>query len=441
MTPTEAPDAMEILADTARRQALEEAVAERIGKARRTLIFGKSADHAFWATLALKLELKTDWSIPTLCTNGKVLKVNPEYLASHSDAKVVGLQAHEVMHNAQQHFARLGNREPRLANIAMDLAINQLLLDAGFELPEGGCFPSDPEPFRFGGGALTFKDIPKDVSFEKAYALLQDQMADQNGDKGDDGEEGEEGDGDADGEGDGKGQGKGQGNDPGGCGGVEKAGDGSESAQRQAQGEWEVAVAQAAQVAKQRGALSAGLARLVDQVLNPRVDWRAALADFVTKHCKTDFRWSPPNRRFAWQGLYLPSLGGDALGDVVAAVDTSGSIGDKELSRFAAELQGILASYDDVTLTILYHDSEVCHVQKWTPSDGPLVLEPKGGGGTDHQPVFRWVQEHETEPTCMVCLTDLCSTFPAQAPDYPVLWATTVPGSKGPWGRTIEVLD
>jgi len=77
-------------------------------------------------------------------------------------------------------------------------------------------------------------------------------------------------------------------------------------------------------------------------------------------------------------------------------------------------------------------------VQRWTPSDGPLVLKPCGGGGTDHRPVFDWIENEGMDPACLICLTDMYSTFPAHAPDYPVLWASTTE-AKGPWGRTIRV--
>src|SRR5262249_48403717 len=123
-------------------------------------------------------------------------------------------------------------------------------------------------------------------------------------------------------------------------------------------------------------------------------------------------------------GLYLPGLRSEELGDVVLAVDTSGSIGEAELNRFASEAQGILDAYD-CDLTILYHDAEIQGVEHWSPSDGPLVLSPKGGGGTDHRPVFEWLEQQGIAPSCLICLTDMDSLFPETVPAFPVLWAST----------------
>ncbi len=120
-------------------------------------------------------------------------------------------------------------------------------------------------------------------------------------------------------------------------------------------------------------------------------------------------------------------------------MDTSGSIGPEELSRFAAEAQAILESYD-CALTVLYHDAKVQKVERWRPSDGPLCLDAVGGGGTSHVCVFDWVEAQGESPACIVCLTDLDTEFPDRAPAVPVLWAV-VGGNdaRPPFGLRVEV--
>jgi predicted metal-dependent peptidase len=169
------------------------------------------------------------------------------------------------------------------------------------------------------------------------------------------------------------------------------------------------------------------------------VDWRDVLREFLSQQARNDYSWSPPNRRFIHAGLYLPGLRSEELGDVVLAVDTSGSIGAKELGRFASEAQGILDAYD-CTLTILYHDADVQRVDTWQPSDGPLELHPVGGGGTSHVPVFDWIEQQGRMPACVVCLTDLYTEFPDVVPTYPVLWAVVGrTGGQVPFGTRVNV--
>ena len=153
---------------------------------------------------------------------------------------------------------------------------------------------------------------------------------------------------------------------------------------------------------------------------------------------RNDYAWHRPNRRYLAQGLYLPGLHSDELGDVVLAVDTSGSVGPRELGAFAAEAEALLAAYD-CSVTVLYHDARVQGVATWTPADGPLVLTPVGGGGTSHRCVFDWLARSALDPACVVCLTDLETCFPDAPPFAPVLWAvagdcTVTP----PFGRVVR---
>jgi predicted metal-dependent peptidase len=405
-------DPFAALEQAAARQAQEEKAARALAAARCRLVLGKDARSAFFATLALRLVPQVDWEIDTLATDGRRLSYRPDFVTGLSPEELVGVVTHEVMHNALMHHARRQHREARRWNVACDLAVNPLLLDAGFALPAS----------RLVSGEGQYRDLPPGKSAEEYYGLLPDDLP--GVDEEDNTEQTEQGQG---------------GQDPGGCGGVQPPGEGSPAEARQSQAEWEVAVAQAQQVAQQRGQLPAGLARLIEQILQPRVDWRDVLRDFLSRHARNDYSWSPPNRRYIHQDLYLPGLRSEELGDVVLAIDTSGSIGPGELARFAAEAEGILECFD-CKLTILYHDSEVQRVQHWTSSDGPLILEPVGGGGTSHCCVFDWIEEEGMQPACVVCLTDLYTEFPDLMPAVPVLWAVVgVNPSRPPFGFRADV--
>lgn len=374
------PNPFAALAQAAQRQAWEEQAAQVLATARSALILGRRPQDAFFATLALRLRAEPDWDCPTAATDGQKLLYNPEWFAGLAAEACQGVVAHEVLHCALTHHSRRQARDPTRWNIAADLSVNPILLDAGYALPAG----------RFMPGEGRFVDLPRGKSAEAYYALVP--AEDPSG-----------------------GREPGSGGDPGGCGAVREPGDGSPAATRQSAAEWQIAVTQARLVAQQRGSLPGGLDRLVEQVLQPAVDWREVLRSFVAQHARNDYSWLPPNRRFIHAGLYLPGLRSEELGDVVLAVDTSGSIGPDVLDRFAAEAQGILDAYD-CTLHIVHHDRRVQRVDTWQPSDGPLELHPVGGGGTDHRPVFAMIEREGWRPTCLVCLTDLASVFPAVAP-------------------------
>ena len=152
-------------------------------------------------------------------------------------------------------------------------------------------------------------------------------------------------------------------------------------------------------------------------------DWRALLRDFVAARSPSDYRWSPPNRRYLAAGLYLPSVERRGLGTIVVAIDTSGSIGGAELEQFAGELSAIAEEAQPEMVHVIYCDSAVQSVQHFTAGES-LRLKPKGGGGTDFRPVFEWVKDHGAEPACLIYLTDLCCSKYPEVPEYPVLWVT-----------------
>lgn len=386
--------------DDKKRLEAEKQATDAVSKAKVKLLLGQDARSVFFATLALRLDYRIDWSISTAATDGKRLWYNPAFINSLTQEQVQGLVVHEVLHCSNCHQARRGARDPRGWNIACDLAINYLITEAGFKLPSEGCFP----------GKGDFKDFAVGLSSEEYYHLLQ-----QNG---------------------GGSGGKGEGDDPGGCGAIVDP-EGGTSGAAESEATWKVATIQAANLAKQRGKLPAGLDRLVEESATPKVPWRDVLREFVRSFSRNDYSWSPPNRRFVHQGLYLPSLRSEELGDVMIAVDTSGSIGQEMLDRFAAEVTGILEAYD-CKVTVVYCDCAINGVETWQSSDGPMKLTPKGGGGTDHKPVWEWAAKEGYIPTCCVALTDNYTDH-GEDPGYPVLWAITGDHDEVPWGRVVSV--
>ena len=375
--------------------------------ARARLVLGRDAESAFFATLVLRLTPLPSWEIDTIATDGRALQYHPPFVTGLSPDELVGVLAHEVMHCALAHPARRGSRDATRWNIACDLAINPLLLKAGVVLPLSRLMP--------GEGSYVGLDDGK--SADEYYAALPSPEQTQDG--GDEGSQSTR--------------------DPGGCGQVVDPGNGDVAESRQIEAEWQVAVSQAQSAAAGRGPLPAGLGRAVQAVLHPAADWREVLRAFVSSQARNDYSWVRPNRRFIAQGLYLPGLYSEELGDVVLAVDTSGSIG-AQLARAVRGRGQCRPGCFACSLTVLYHDTEVQKVQTWKSTDGPLVLDPVGGGGTNHVCVFDWIERSGLSPACVVCLTDLETEFPIVIPTIPVLWAVTgALTANPPFGQVVSL--
>jgi predicted metal-dependent peptidase len=403
-------DPFAVIEQAAGRQATEEQAARALAAARVKLILGRDAKSAFFATLLLRLRPEPNWEVETLATDGRVLRYSPPFVTDLSPDELAGVLAHEVMHCALAHPARRGDRDLETWNVACDLAVNPLLLTASIVLPPDRLMPGEGE----------YAGLEPGKSADEYYALLPG--ASRSADEHQDGRGG-----------------AGPPADPGGCGGVVDPDQGDPAQSRQVEADWQVAVSQAQTAAAARGPLPAGLGRAVEDIRHPPADWRAVLREFVASSARNDYSWARPNRRFLAQGLYLPGLHSEELGDVILAVDTSGSIGEKLLGVFAAEVNAVLGAYD-CSVTVLYHDTEVEKVQAWHSTDGPLVLEPVGGGGTSHACVFDWLISSGASPACVICLTDLETEFPTNVPTVPVLWA--VPSNAPcdpPFGRVVSL--
>jgi len=215
----------------------------------------------------------------------------------------------------------------------------------------------------------------------------------------------------------------------------------SEQEMREGEEDWECAASAAAVQAEVAGNLAAEALRKVRESFLPVVPYGEYMRMFVASLSKDDQSWSRPNRRTAASGPYLPSLRTEAAGVLVIGIDTSGSVGQRMLERFQAELQGIVAELKPERVHVAYCDAHVHAVQvieRWEPVEfDPAKLI--GGGGTRFGPVFEAAHElmlSGERVAGVIYLTDLIGKFPADEPPYPVLWVQTGSSQrKAPFGE------
>lgn len=208
--------------------------------------------------------------------------------------------------------------------------------------------------------------------------------------------------------------------------------------------EWKRAAATAAEAAKAAGKLPGALERFVEKLLNPKVPWQEKLRTHVMRNIGREATtWSKLNRRrLVTQNVVMPGYQGFSAGQVGVVVDTSGSIGLRELTVFLSELQSILDVSKPERCVVLACDAEVHDATELMVGDSLVDNPPplKGGGGTDFRPAFKWFDDEGWEPAVVVFFTDMYGSFPEHEPPYPVIWASTTPGHAGPgWGEVIDV--
>ena len=318
--------------------------------------------------------------VPTACTNGRDEWYGAEFVGTLNDAELRFLVFHEVYHKLYRHLTtwqHLYKENPKLANISCDHVINIKIQDeygkdGWVKMPEGGCFD---EKYRGWDTAQVFNDLRDNEP-----------------------EDEDEGGG-------GTGRGKPQGFDDHDWDGASEM-DAEEI--RELAREIDEAVRQGALTA---GKLGSGGDRNLEELMQPQVDWREMLRDFVQTTCAgSDYStWKRPNRRYIGAGIYMPSGISEKVEELVVAIDTSGSIGGKELSAFLTEVKSVCDTVHPDKVRLLYWDTKVCRDEAYETHelDGLVKsTKPAGGGGTSVECVPEYMQKHNIKPQACIVLTD-----------------------------------
>lgn len=360
----------------------------------------------FIAAVMTRVKREVTDKVPTAATNGSVCKYNPNFVAKQTDEQLFGLVLHESCHVVLMHMWRREGRDPALWNYANDAIINAYILSRNYQLPEGG---------------VKLGWVRDSHSSEEVYAKLkqnpppprQGSKSQGKGDKDDNGSPQSGGD---DGDGDGE-------EDNANAGGFDGTGDLEDAVDEATRTDMEATIVAAAKMAKECGHGSALIDRILENVGTSNVRWQDVTRAMLTESAAADYTYRRPSRRFIGSGLYLPSLHTDALGGLAVGFDTSGSMGPSECNQIAAELRAIIDDLQPAFVEVVYCDYDVTHTERFE-RDEPLVLHPKGGGGTRFKPVFDYLAKSDEYYAGMIFFTDMEGNLAeCEEPPFPMIWA------------------
>lgn len=204
---------------------------------------------------------------------------------------------------------------------------------------------------------------------------------------------------------------------------------------------------------KSAGNVPGGLLRWAQDLLEPQVDWRKALAGnfrsaLATLTGRRDYVYTRPSRRQSAMRvgnteIILPAMRKPAPPSVAVIIDTSGSIAEKDVGIFLSEVDGIARANGIAQgLTVIPCDAEVGPVQRLRSRGAIKELHLPGGGGTDMGRGIAAAAELKPLPKIVIVLTDgytpwpeeppakiesiiVCLTVPHEAENVP-LWAKTI---------------
>lgn len=377
----------------------------------------------------------------TIATDAQAIYYNPHYLEGLNLEQTKFLLAHEALHCALSHFYRREHRAKRRWDIACDLAVNAILVSDGLQPPPGALIE------RACTG-MAAEEIYPSIKDDDTGETIDQHIYDQ-----------PQGTDPARGEGTRGGRPPGQtpltdrspraeterdedepadapetGHDP---GGVRSPAPVAGAAREHLATQWQLRLAAASQQALRAGKLPASMARLIDDLLQPRLPWRMLLARYMTSVARSDYSFSRPSRREG--AAILPGLRAAYI-DIAVVIDTSGSITQQDMQEFIAEINAIRGQIN-ARITLHACDAALSPDGPWTYEPWDELRLPRhlvGGGGTRFTPAFEWAAQLERYPDLLVYFTDADGEFPVREPDFPVLWL--VKGSAPvPWGQRVQL--
>jgi predicted metal-dependent peptidase len=139
-------------------------------------------------------------------------------------------------------------------------------------------------------------------------------------------------------------------------------------------------------------------------------DWRSAMREFVEQVVVGDeySRYNPPSRRFLAHDILMPTHFDIAMGELVIACDTSGSM-EPVYPLIFGEIANICKQANPDKVRLLWWDTSVCAEQVFNRGEFESIaqqLKPAGGGGTSPSCVADYLQTKNYKPTAVIWLTD-----------------------------------
>lgn len=364
----------------------------KIKQSRIKLLF----EQPFFGNLVMNLPLEdaTDsgWC-PTAAVDGRKIYYNREFFNSLKMEELTFVLCHEVLHVALDHLTRKGQRDPEWWNMANDFVINSILHESKIgKMPttrvpcEVNSSGKKTQAQRVGlydskyhgwSSEAVYEDLEKRKV--KKELTLDVHFEVQSGGKNEQ-----------------------KGKNP--HGGLTVTLTQEEI--EQLREEMKNKILQAANASA--GKMPAGIKRLIDELLEPKVNWRDLLRNSIQSCLINDFTWMKPNRKHMYSGIFLPSMSKDDTIDLQIAIDMSGSISQEMGKDFMSEIKGIMDQYADYKIGILTFDTKIYNYQEFTKDkiDSFLSYKLVGGGGTDFTCFWNHWENNYIVPKLAVVFTD-----------------------------------
>lgn len=359
----------------------------------------------FYGLLLMHVGFSLDCHCPTAYTDGKKIAFHPDFLDQLTDSEVDIVLLHEIMHIVLKHCFRGHGLDPERYNIACDTVVNSNIVYSSGLGVESISLKCDVDPWRVApNGKEGYL-----YTAEEVYAMMPAMTTSKKQTGIDSHDHWEKTPMDAD---------------------MEDL--------------WDKRIVDSAQMAqKHSGQLPYQVERMLEELQQPKHDWRTILANFIQEEVN-DYSFAPPDRRYEGD-FFLPDFNDVdvSVKKILFMIDTSGSMDKKMITEMYSEICGAIEQFNGkMTGWLGFFDATIVPPKPFNSLEDLKMIRPKGGGGTSFKIIFEYIQNEMKDelPSAVIILTDGYAIFPEEKDTMgiPVLWVLNS-DVKPPFGKIVRV--
>lgn len=347
-------------------------------------------DVTFYTTVLFSFRQIWDDSIPTLATNGKCVKINPQFfMGLDPELRVSGL-VHEAMHPAYMHVGkdRMGDRDPELWNCAGDYIINGQLKRRGFKIGENWLYDAKYDDPKW-TTEMVYDDLKAQGGKQKPqWKDLQEPEGD------------------------------------------------PEQVRNDIQDILVRAAIQSKMAGDKPGSIPGEIEVYLDKLLNPKLPWTTILRKYLQSFNKNDYTFKRPNKRFFPQH-YLPGLWSESLMELAVSVDISSSVSDDEFLQFVGDTASVLKMMKPPKIDFIQFNTQITSIDSVKSVEELKRIKFVGRGGTDIKEICEWATK--TQAKVMIVFSDGFFSWPVKEHKTDFIWIIhNNPSFVAPFGKVIH---
>ena len=359
-------------------------------------------EQPFFSSVVNNFNYVEDENIESFKSSIDTFSYNPDFIETLNDSQITFILNNAAMHQSLRHTSRKSGRLNWLWDMATDYAINDMLVENGFELP-----PRMHYDKRFNGEYA-----------EEIYETLLDEIDN----KGDNAANDDESDADAK-----------EKNDKSNL--SERFEDKEQSKLQQAQIQQNLK--DGLKRAEQMQNVPSSIERLFNDLVKTTIDWKTELSAYLNRFHRNDYKISPPNKKYLYMDLALPSAKSEHL-YLAVGIDVSGSIDEKQIQLFISELESLLMTFSNFKIDLFFIDSKIKAHYTYENGDTFDYAIPSGDS-TDFRPIFDYIETNFLTPDVIIYFTDADGIFPTHEPLIDTIWIVHGENSNIPFGKVIKI--